>query len=90
MPFSRNKGNIAPAALLPALPKRAIRPHCLRSSVQTAKDVFFSGDLVKDQNNLRDFVIAYIQMNRWAEIKAGGQVLFVGADNYPFPIPPAW
>ena len=51
------------------------------------KDVLFSGDAVKDKNALQDFVAAYGQMNRWSEIKPGGEVLYVGADNYPFPIP---
>jgi hypothetical protein len=54
---------------------------------QDAKDVLFSGDSAKDQKNLQDFVAAYDQMNRWRAIKAGGQMLFVGPDNYPFPIP---
>jgi hypothetical protein len=52
-----------------------------------AKDVLYTGDPVKDKDNLQDFVAAYGQMNRWVEIKAGGEVLYVGADNYPFPIP---
>jgi len=52
-----------------------------------SKDVLFSGDAVKDQNALQDFVAAYGQMNRWREIKAGGEILYIGADNYPFPIP---
>ena len=51
------------------------------------KDVLFSGDAVKDKNALQDFVAAYGQMNRWREIKPGGEVLYIGADNYPFPIP---
>jgi hypothetical protein len=51
------------------------------------KDVLFSGDAVKDKGNLQDFVAAYGQMNRWVKIKAGGQILQIGADNYPFPIP---
>jgi hypothetical protein len=51
------------------------------------KDVLFSGDAVKDKNALQDFVAAYGQVNRWREIKAGGEMLYVGADNYPFPIP---
>ncbi len=50
-------------------------------------DVLFSGDPVKDKNGLQDFVAAYVQMNRWREIKAGGEILYVGADNYPFPVP---
>ena len=52
-----------------------------------AKDVLFSGDPVKDKDALQDFVAAYAQMNRWREIKAGGEILYIGADNYPFPIP---
>ncbi len=51
------------------------------------KDVLFSGDAIKDKNSLQDFVAAYGQMNRWREIKPGGEILYVGADNYPFPIP---
>ena len=52
-----------------------------------AKDVMFSGDPVKDKNALQDFVAAYTQMNRWREIRAGGEILYTGADNFPFPIP---
>jgi hypothetical protein len=52
-----------------------------------AKDVLFSGDAVKDKDALQDFVAAYTQMNRWRPIKAGGEILYTGADNYPFPIP---
>jgi hypothetical protein len=52
-----------------------------------AKDVLFSGDAVKDQDTLKDFVAAYTQMHRWREIKAGGQMLYTGADNFPFPVP---
>lgn len=52
-----------------------------------AKVILFSGDAAKDQDNLRDFVAAYTQMHRWREIKAGGRMLYVGADNYLFPIP---
>ena len=52
-----------------------------------AKTDLFSGDPVKDNDNLQDFVAAYNQMHRWREIKAGGEILYTGADNYPFPIP---
>jgi Protein of unknown function (DUF2950) len=51
------------------------------------KETLLSGDPVKDKNDLEDFVAAYNQMHRWREIKAGGEVLYTGADNYPFPIP---
>lgn len=52
-----------------------------------SQDVISSGDPVKDKNGLADFVSAYTQMHRWREIKSGGQMLYIGADNYLFPIP---
>ncbi len=52
-----------------------------------AKKVLFSGDAVKDNDALQDFVAAYTQMHRWREIKAGGRMLYIGADNFTFPIP---
>jgi hypothetical protein len=52
-----------------------------------SKDVLFTGETVKDKDALQDFVAAYEKMNRWSEIKPGGEILFIGADNYPFPIP---
>ena len=52
-----------------------------------AQGVLFSGDAVKDKDALQDFVGAYNQMHRWREIKVGGQMLYTGADNFPFPIP---
>ncbi len=52
-----------------------------------AQHVLFSGDAVKDKDTLKDFAAAYTQMHRWTAIKAGGQMLYVGADNFIFPIP---
>jgi hypothetical protein len=52
-----------------------------------SKDVLFSGDVVKDNDALQDFVAAYNQMHRWREIKVGGEMLYTGADNHSFPIP---
>jgi hypothetical protein len=52
-----------------------------------AKDVLSIGDAVEDQNHLKEFVASYDQMHRWATIKAGGQILYTGPDNSPFPIP---
>jgi len=51
------------------------------------KEVLFTGDATKDKDQLQDFVAAYNQMNRWATIKTSGQVLYIGADNYSFPVP---
>ena len=52
-----------------------------------SEDVLFTGDSVRDQDNLKGFVASYDQMHRWGNLKAGGQVLYTGADNFPFPIP---
>jgi hypothetical protein len=52
-----------------------------------AKNVLFSGDAVKDKNALQDFVAAYTQMHRWREIQAGAEMLYIGADNFVFPVP---
>jgi len=51
------------------------------------KDVLFSGDPAKDQNALRTFVSAYETMNRWGKITGGGQMLYVGVENFQFPVP---
>ena len=50
-------------------------------------DVLFSGDPVKDGNALTQFVSAYETMNRWSKINGGGEMLFVGGENFPFPVP---
>jgi hypothetical protein len=51
------------------------------------KGVLFTDNEANDNESLRDFVAAYNQMHRWGKIKAGGEVLHIGADNCPFPIP---
>src|SRR5262249_29823787 len=51
------------------------------------KDVLLSGDPATDRTALKDFVGAYETMHRWGRIDAGGQMLYVGAENFPFPIP---
>jgi hypothetical protein len=52
-----------------------------------SKDLVFSGDEVKDKNTLKQFVDAYSHMNRWSKNQAGSEILYIGADNFPFPIP---
>ena len=51
------------------------------------KDIISSGDPVKDKDTLKIFVEAYGRMHRWTKNKAGNEVLIVGAENFPFPIP---
>jgi hypothetical protein len=52
-----------------------------------AKEVISSGDPVAD-NNARDTLVEkYEQMHRIAYDNRGQVVLYIGADNWPFPIP---
>jgi len=51
------------------------------------KDVVLTGDSQLDRQHLESFVTAYDQMHRWVNLRAGGKVLYLGAVNYPFPIP---
>jgi hypothetical protein len=52
-----------------------------------AKDLISSGDAVQDKAAVDEFVAAYPIMHRWRNMPDGDQVLLVGADNFPFPIP---
>jgi hypothetical protein len=52
-----------------------------------SQNVLSSGDVVKDKDALQVFVDSYDKMHRWRAIKAGGEILYIGADNYAFPIP---
>jgi hypothetical protein len=76
----------AGAALLAAT-KAADQQELLAIFGPDSKEVVFSGDSVKDKDGMQDFVAAYGQMHRWREIKAGGEMLYIGADNFKFPIP---
>jgi Protein of unknown function (DUF2950) len=52
-----------------------------------SKDLLYSGDPVQDKNSGNAFVSRYDQMHRWRKMPDGSQMLVVGADNFPFPIP---
>ena len=52
-----------------------------------SKDVLLSGDPVQDKATLNAFVGGYGVMHRWRKMPDGTQILLVGADNFPFPIP---
>ena len=53
----------------------------------SSKSILSSGDDVQDQKGRDDFVRRFEQMNRWARETNGDQTLFVGAENWPFPVP---
>ena len=52
-----------------------------------AKEVLFSGDVVQDRNDDRAFTARYEVRHRWRSLEDGTQILLVGADDFPFPIP---
>jgi Protein of unknown function (DUF2950) len=52
-----------------------------------SKELINSGDAVQDKHTIDLFVAGYGQMHRWREMPDGSQILLVGADNFPFPIP---
>ncbi len=49
--------------------------------------ILTSGDPVQDQKNVDNFIRRYEQMNRWGKETNGDETLFMGAENWPFPIP---
>jgi hypothetical protein len=52
-----------------------------------SKAIIFSGDAVQDKAAVDKFNVAYGVMHRWRKMPDGTQVLLIGADNFPFPIP---
>src|SRR5271165_5790368 len=52
-----------------------------------SKSILSSGDANEDKAALRDFVTKYDLMNRWVAMTDGSEILNIGPDNYPFPIP---
>src|SRR5215469_9615371 len=67
--------------------KSGDQPALLAIFGSDGKDLVFSGDPVKDKNTAQRFVTAYQQMNRWSKSGSGEQILYIGADNFAFPIP---
>jgi hypothetical protein len=53
----------------------------------SAANIVASGDAVQDNNNREIFLKRFQQMNRWAQESNGDETLYIGAENWPFPIP---
>jgi hypothetical protein len=49
--------------------------------------ILSSGDPAEDKAAIDAFTKKYDRMNRWVTLTDGSEILYVGADNYPFPIP---
>jgi hypothetical protein len=52
-----------------------------------SREIISSGDPVQDKNAAAAFANGYAEMHRWRRIADGSQMLVVGYDNFPFPIP---
>ena len=52
-----------------------------------SKGIISSGDAVQDKATMGAFVAGYEQMHRWRRMPDGSQILLIGAQNFPFPIP---
>jgi hypothetical protein len=52
-----------------------------------SKDIILSGDAVQDKATVGAFVTGYEEMHRWRKLPDGSQMLLIGAQNFPFPIP---
>jgi hypothetical protein len=52
-----------------------------------SNDLILSGDETQDKASFENFATAFQTMNRWRKQTNGSEVLYVGADNGPFPIP---
>lgn len=46
-----------------------------------------TGDTESDQAAMDSFAAKYAKMNRWVDMTDGSRVLYIGADNFAFPVP---
>lgn len=53
----------------------------------SSNSIFDLGDPVANKSDRELFATKYDQMNRWVPMSDGSQVLHIGADNFPFPVP---
>jgi len=51
------------------------------------KALLTTGDAAADGAAISGFASKYQQMNRWVDMSDGSRVLYIGADNFAFPVP---
>ena len=51
------------------------------------KVLLSAGDKEADKAALKEFASKYEKMNRWVDMTDGSRVLYIGADNFVFPVP---
>ena len=52
-----------------------------------AKARLTTGDKQRDKADMEMFAAKYEKMNRWVDMSDGSRVLYIGADNFAFPVP---
>ncbi len=52
-----------------------------------ANALITSGNSESDKTAMQQFFSKYQQMNRWVDMSDGSRVLYIGADNFAFPVP---
>jgi hypothetical protein len=52
-----------------------------------AKALITTGEAESDNAAMQTFASKYEQMNRWVRMSDGSRVLYIGADNFAFPVP---
>ena len=67
--------------------KSGEKPAMLAVLGASSARILSSGDPVQDQKNADYFTQHYEAMNRWGRETNGDQTLFMGAENWPFPVP---
>ena len=74
-------------ALFSAAQQENAGARCWIFSGPAGKEVISSGDPAEDMDHRVGFVVKYKQMHRLAKEPDGTMILYVGAENWPFPIP---
>jgi hypothetical protein len=75
------------SAALHAATKAEDRTALLAIFGPDSADLIFSGDAAQDKLAAEHFTSAYQTMDRWRKQTDGSEVLLVGTENHPFPIP---
>ncbi len=52
-----------------------------------SKEIIDSGDATQNKETVQAFIAAYETMNRWRKMDDKSEILVLGVDNFPFPIP---
>jgi hypothetical protein len=97
---SKKPGNTAEETPQKTFATPAEASQALHAAVQTRDDkvlsqvlgpkahkLVSSGNAEEDKSAANSFARKFDQMNRWVTMTDGSQVLYIGADNYPFPVP---